>query len=157
MYLRFLFIALFLPALLAADWTRFRGPNGTGHAADKDVPVKWTDDNVLWKTELTGTGHSSPIVVKGKVFLLSATKTERMITCIDADKGKPLWTKKVAGAVARKPPKSSFASATLQRRRARLLRLLGRRGRRPVCLRLRWQTRLGAKAGQVHQPARPRL
>ena len=23
----------------AADWTRFRGPNGTGVASDKDIPV----------------------------------------------------------------------------------------------------------------------
>ena len=28
----------------AGDWPRFRGPNGTGIAADKDVPVKWTAD-----------------------------------------------------------------------------------------------------------------
>ena len=53
--LRNLRLTLTLGALLvvgglagAANWDRFRGPNGTGAAADKDVPVKWTaEDGVL--------------------------------------------------------------------------------------------------------------
>lgn len=112
MYLRLLLAALSLTALLAADWPRFRGPNGSGIAADKDVPVKWTDDNVLWKSELPGKGHSSPIVVKGKVFLLSATDKERLLVCIDAAKGKELWTKKVPGSFVKIRHDSSFASST---------------------------------------------
>src|SRR5262245_16644469 len=40
---------------LADNWPRFRGPNGTGAAADKDVPLKWSaKENVLWKTPLPG-------------------------------------------------------------------------------------------------------
>jgi outer membrane protein assembly factor BamB len=104
--------ALVAGLLTAADWTRFRGPNGTGIVADKDVPVKWTEKEVLWKTPLPGTGHSSPIVVKGKVFVLTATSTERMLVCLDAGSGKKLWAKTAAGRDARKHTKSSFASAT---------------------------------------------
>src|SRR5262245_7031693 len=97
MYLRLSLAALCLSVLLAADWPRFRGPNGTGIVADKDVPVEWGKDNFLFKTELPGKGHSSPVVVKGKVFLLSATDKERYVVCIDANKGKELWTRKVPG------------------------------------------------------------
>ena len=32
-----------------AEWSRFRGPNGTGVSTDKNVPVEWKDDAVLWK------------------------------------------------------------------------------------------------------------
>jgi outer membrane protein assembly factor BamB len=99
-------------ALTGADWTRFRGPNGTGIAADRDVPVEWTDRNILWKTALPGSGHSSPIVVKGKVYLLSATRKERLLVCLDAAKGKLLWSKAVPGQVGMTHHKSSLASAT---------------------------------------------
>jgi outer membrane protein assembly factor BamB len=95
-----------------ADWPRFRGPNGTGIAADKDIPVKWTEKNILWKTPLPGTGHSSAIVVKGKVFLQAATRKERLLLCIDARSGKKLWTKSVPGEVAHTHERSSLASAT---------------------------------------------
>ncbi len=104
------FFALVL--LCGSDWPRFRGPNGTGIAADRDIPVKWTPKNILWKTALTGTGHSSAIVVKGKVFLEAATKKERLLLCIDAQSGKMLWTKSVPGEVAAMHQFSSLASAT---------------------------------------------
>lgn len=97
---------------LAADWARFRGPDGTGQVDDKDVPVKWGEDGILWKAALPGAGHSSPIVVKGRVVLLAATDKERMVCCYDAATGKESWTKKIPGAVAKKHPRSSFASAT---------------------------------------------
>jgi outer membrane protein assembly factor BamB len=98
--------------LTGADWPRFRGPNGTGIASDKDIPVKWTEKNILWKTALPGSGHSSPIVVKGKVFLEAATKTERLLVCIDAQSGKKVWAKSVPGQVGATHPRSSLASAT---------------------------------------------
>jgi outer membrane protein assembly factor BamB len=95
-----------------ADWTRFRGPNGTGASTDKGVPVTWTDKEVLWKSELPGGGHSSPIVVKGKVFLQAATRSDRLLVCFDATSGKQLWSKAVPGGVGKMHPKSSLASGT---------------------------------------------
>ena len=59
---------------VAGDWPRFRGPNGTGVAEDKDVPVKWTADDIVWKTAIPGVGHSSPIVSRDRVFLESASE-----------------------------------------------------------------------------------
>ncbi len=98
--------------MTGADWTRFRGPNGTGTSTDKDIPVAWTEKDILWKTPLPGTGHSSPIVLKGKIFLLTATKKERMLVCLDADSGKELWSKAAPGGTGRTHPKSSLASST---------------------------------------------
>jgi len=58
---------LFVSSMIsgAADWPRFRGPNGSGIAPDdKPVPVEWSaTKNLKWKTALPGPGSSSPIVV----------------------------------------------------------------------------------------------
>ena len=98
----------------AADWPRFRGPNGTGIAEDKNIPVKWAESNFLFKTELPGKGHSSPIVSKGKVFLESSSNDgkERYLLCIDAVSGKILWSKNIAGHFAKTHAKNSMSSCT---------------------------------------------
>lgn len=98
----------------AGDWPRFRGPNGTGIANDKDLPVKWTEQNVLWKTPLPGIGHSSPIVCKGRIFLQSASEdgSERWLLCLDALKGDILWKKPAAGQNAHIHGSNSLASST---------------------------------------------
>src|SRR5262249_45091588 len=101
-------------AASAADWPRFRGPNGTGITNDKDVPVKWTEQNVLWKTPIPGIGHSSPIVCKGRIFLQSASEdgSERWLLCLDSGKGDILWKTRSPGESAKKHPLNSFASST---------------------------------------------
>ena len=98
----------------AGDWPRFRGPNGAGIAADKNVPVKWTEENILWKTPIPGVGHSSPIVCKGRVFLQSASDNggERCLLCLDAGKGEIIWKTRSPGGPAKKHPLNSFASST---------------------------------------------
>jgi outer membrane protein assembly factor BamB len=94
------------------DWPRFRGPNGTGVASDKDVPVRWTAENVLWKTPIPGQGHSSPVVCASRVFLQSATSKARLLLCLDAATGKVLWTKTWTGRVAHTHPRNTLASST---------------------------------------------
>src|SRR3954462_10730778 len=83
-----------LPAF-AANWPRFRGPNGTGIAADKDIPVEWTDKDILWKTALPGEGNSSPVIWGNRIVPQSATPDgkERLLLCLDAANGKILWSK----------------------------------------------------------------
>src|SRR5262249_32411667 len=64
---------LLTPPVSAGNWPRFRGPNGTGVAADKDIPVSWTKKNFLWKAALPGAGNSSMAVWGKRLFLQSAT------------------------------------------------------------------------------------
>jgi outer membrane protein assembly factor BamB len=101
-------------SLPASDWTRFRGPNGTGVSNDKGVPVKWTKENILWKTPIPGVGYGSPIVSKGKVFLQSAAQdgTSRSLICVDATSGKILWAQKMPGTKAHIHKLNSRASST---------------------------------------------
>ena len=96
----------------AASWPRFRGPNGTGIATDKDIPVQWTDkEGVLWKTLIPGLGNSSPIVWNDRVFLQSATEDgkQRLLLCLKATDGRILWSQPVPGSRAHINPKNSLA------------------------------------------------
>jgi len=61
---------LFVVLFGAADWTRFRGPDGSGVSQDKGLPTTWNaTENVVWKTPLPGFGASSPITLGTKIFL----------------------------------------------------------------------------------------
>jgi outer membrane protein assembly factor BamB len=103
------------PFASAGDWPRFRGPNGTGIAFDKDVPLKWDDKhNLLWKVPLPGLGHSSPIVWGDRLFVQSASEDgkERLLLCVNVKDGETLWKKSVNGVKAPKHVKNTLASAT---------------------------------------------
>jgi outer membrane protein assembly factor BamB len=109
-----LFIGFALSAT-AAEWARFRGPDGNGIAADRDVPVKWTTtDGVLWKTPIDGVGNSSPIVCGGRVFLQTSSPSgsERALACYDATTGKLLWSKSIPANKAHIHPRNTLASGT---------------------------------------------
>jgi outer membrane protein assembly factor BamB len=106
-------IVLCTSFVAAENWPRFRGPNGEGIARDTGVPVEWTADNgVLWKTVLPGVGHSSPIVWGDRIFVQSATASERMLLCLRAGDGKILWTHTVTGTKAHTHDKNTLASST---------------------------------------------
>lgn len=66
-----LFVVFSLPSIsLAQDWPQFRGIDGNATAPGATTPTTWSDDeNIAWKTKLTGRGSSSPIVVGDRIFL----------------------------------------------------------------------------------------
>ena len=112
----FIALALFFfvaNSLFGQEWTRFRGPNGTG-AGKADIPIEWTDNDYAWKIELTGVGHSSPVVWGNKVFLLSANPKDatRYVICINAENGNRLWTREFASQTHHLHNRSSYASCT---------------------------------------------
>lgn len=96
--------------LRAEDWSRFRGPNGSGVSSDTTVPVEWSDSqNLKWKTPMPGPGASSPIVVGSKVILtcwsgygLSRDNPGDIgdlvlhLVCVDREDGKIAWTAPVS-------------------------------------------------------------
>ena len=68
------FAAALAAAPLHADWTRFRGPGGTGIAEGPPAPAEWSaDTNLKWKAELPGLGSSSPVVAAGRVYVTAYT------------------------------------------------------------------------------------
>lgn len=58
------------------DWPQWRGPLATGEAPGADPPMRWSEtENVRWKVELPGRGHSTPIVWRDRVFVTAAIGT----------------------------------------------------------------------------------
>lgn len=58
----------------AEDWTRFRGPNGSGISTGKSAPTEWdANRNIKWSLELPGPGSSSPIVLGDRVYVTCYT------------------------------------------------------------------------------------
>ncbi|MCU0914811.1 MAG: PQQ-like beta-propeller repeat protein [Planctomycetes bacterium] len=67
------------PAAGADDnWPTWRGPTATGVAAQGNPPVTWSEsENIKWKVEIPGRGHSSPVIWGNKLFLQTAIDTGR--------------------------------------------------------------------------------
>ena len=60
-------------ATAGANWPQWRGPEGAGISAEKNLPEEWSGTkNIQWKTAIAGRGHSSPIVWGTKIFLTTA-------------------------------------------------------------------------------------
>lgn len=100
---------VFSPAV-ASDWSRFRGPNGSGVSPDDaPTPATWTSsENVKWSIDLPGPGSSCPIVVGDKVFVTCWTgyglsreepgdqsQLKRHLICVNRADGKVLWDREV--------------------------------------------------------------
>jgi outer membrane protein assembly factor BamB len=98
----------------AANWDRFRGPNGAGQSDDADIPTKWEPANFLWKKPLPGVGHSSPVVWNKRLFITSAdSKTgEQIVSAFDATTGTPLWEKRFEADSYHMNGLNSYASST---------------------------------------------
>jgi outer membrane protein assembly factor BamB len=79
----------------AENWTRFRGPNGTGVSEATNLPVAFGPDNhVKWKAAVPP-GHSSPVFTDTHIFL-TAHSPERdayklFVLALDRNTGKQLW------------------------------------------------------------------
>lgn len=80
---RFLLVLGLLLTLIAVNaqtdymnqWPQFRGPFASGIVETDHLPDKWdvnTGENILWKYEIPGLGHSSPVIWDEKIFVTTA-------------------------------------------------------------------------------------
>jgi outer membrane protein assembly factor BamB len=75
------------------DWTRFRGPNGSGLSDTKGLPVEFGPAlNVVWKAELPQ-GYSSPVIAGDRIFLTGFRNDKLLTLCVDRKTGKVIWEK----------------------------------------------------------------
>ncbi|WP_397571797.1 PQQ-binding-like beta-propeller repeat protein [Schlesneria sp. T3-172] len=98
----------------AQEWTRFRGPNGTGESEATTTPATWTSEDYNWNVKLPGLGHSSPVVWGNQVFLLSADPetATRYVLSYDATLGTELWNRSFESTPHHLHKQSSYASST---------------------------------------------
>jgi len=122
-----------------SDWPQFRGPAASG-VASGSPPIEWnvqSGKNILWKTEIPGLGHSSPIIWGDRIFVTSAVAEKGAsslktglygdiepvkddgpqkfnVYCVDRRNGKILWERTAASGVPKimRHPKSTHASPT---------------------------------------------
>lgn len=77
------------------DWSRFRGPNGTGIAAASALPAEFgPDKNVVWKTAVP-TGHSSPVLTARHIFMTGLDGEKLVVFALDRASGTELWRREV--------------------------------------------------------------
>ena len=85
------FVFLCVSVVYSAEWSRFRGPNGSGVSEARDLPVEFgPNKNVLWKTAIPW-GASSPVLVQDRVLLTAAEGLRRTVICLDSGTGKRIW------------------------------------------------------------------
>jgi outer membrane protein assembly factor BamB len=98
-----------------ANWPRWRGPHQNGHTSETDLPVKWSGENIVWKTQLPGIGQSSPIIWGDRIFLTAelGKGQARLVFCVDRNTGKILWQQTAwKGTPEKSHPMNGWASAT---------------------------------------------
>jgi outer membrane protein assembly factor BamB len=132
-------VMMMLTTTLADEkWAQFRGPGSMGVAEDPNLPDTWsTTENVAWKTEIPGSGWSSPVVWGDNIFVTSVVSTvegekpkkglyfggERkaasdvhrwMVYCVDWKTGKIRWQREVLQSVPQSSRhlKNTYASET---------------------------------------------
>ena len=95
-------------------WSRFRGPDGSGISDSKKIPISWEAKDYLWKTTLAGKGHSSPVIWKDKLFVLSgdSVKATRILQCLEAFNGNELWRRDFPSSSYPQNRDNSFGSST---------------------------------------------
>jgi len=135
-------VAILLAAVASAaeSWPRFRGPGGTGVAADDArLPETWSaTDNVAWTADVPGWGWASPIIADGKVYLSTVVADDDawapskglylgegvrdpaagvhhwLVLCYDLNTGRELWRQEahVGEPTVPRHPKSTYAAET---------------------------------------------
>jgi outer membrane protein assembly factor BamB len=132
-------ILMSISLVFAENWPGWRG-DGSGISSEKNLPLKWSEqENVKWKKAIPGTGHSSPIVWRDRVFITTAIAedpniesfrggvymggnrkrpdeceyTYRLI-CLDTNQGDIRWSKDILEQKprTRRHTKNTYASET---------------------------------------------
>lgn len=92
--------SILLPELATSqnsNWTHFRGSNLNGIAETGNIPLKWDDSVIKWKTSIHDEGYSSPVVYENQIWVTTATPDGRNLyaVCTDFQTGKILYDIKV--------------------------------------------------------------
>ena len=77
----------------AAEWPHWRGGNRNGVVEQHSGwnGSRWIDEKTIWSGNV-GEGGSSPLLVDKQIFTLGYRDGQNIISCLDAETGKSLWT-----------------------------------------------------------------
>ncbi len=80
--------------LISGPWNAWRGPNGNGITIDQSPPTQWSDtQSVVWKAQVPGRGHASPIVIGDQIILATSDKANetQSVVSFDRQTGEQRW------------------------------------------------------------------
>ena len=81
---------------IAQEWSRFRGPNGSGTADASNLPTEFgPEHNVIWVTPMPR-GLSSPVIVGDRIVLTAAEDGKLVTLAVAVDSGQTLWRTELA-------------------------------------------------------------
>lgn len=79
----------------AADWSQFRGSNGTGVMETSSLPVRFGPHrNLVWRAA-TPPGRSSPVLTRDRIFLSAVEGKGLWVLCLDRSSGDLRWKREV--------------------------------------------------------------
>src|SRR5262245_41100838 len=86
-----LVLVLSVLVMRAEEWTRFRGPNGSGIGSGSGYPTEFGPArNLVWRATVRP-GKSSPVLTETCVFLTAFQDEKLYTSCHDRSTGKLLW------------------------------------------------------------------
>ncbi len=89
--MRALSLMLLLSGTLhAGDWPQLLGMRRDGIARDEKAITGSADPEIIWERKL-GSGHSGPVIVKGRLIIMHRQGDDMVTEALDATNGKPLW------------------------------------------------------------------
>ena len=93
----------------AQEWNQFRGPNRDGRSSETGLLKEWPEagPKELWSYDKLGIGFSTPIVVKGTIYVAGIEGDEGLVYALDTD-GNFKW-KKTYGPDANKKIGNGYA------------------------------------------------
>lgn len=82
------------PAILAADWPQWRGPNRDGISHEKGLLRIWSAGGppLAWKVKDLGEGYSSVSIAQGRIFTMGDRTEASFVHALDEKNGKQLWS-----------------------------------------------------------------
>ncbi len=79
----------------APNWSRFRGPNGSGVSDETGIPEEFgPDTNVVWKTSLPE-GNSSPVFGDDSIFVTGFDGDKLFTISMDRETGRVKWRREI--------------------------------------------------------------
>jgi outer membrane protein assembly factor BamB len=87
-------MAVCFPAF-ASDWNQWRGPGRDGQLNGFKSPTAWPPQlTKRWSVNI-GEGHSSPIIVGNRAYVLVRQGEQELTYCLNMENGKTIWVDRV--------------------------------------------------------------
>ena len=96
------------------NWSRFRGPNGSGIAEGVAFPVQWTEQDYLWQRDLPGVGHSSPVIWQDQLYVTCGDPeaAELIVLALETETGDERWSERFGLTPSSFHTLNSYASSS---------------------------------------------